>query len=73
MKLKEFQEKYHIRRIDFNQIKPTENDVEYGSDKLICPYCKAENEYEKYKVSQDKNYVSDFDKLLNETKQIENK
>ena len=34
---------------------------------------KAENEYEKYKVSQDKNYVSDFDRLLNETKQIENK
>ena len=46
MKLKEFQEKYHIRRIDFNQIKPTENDVEYGNDKLICPYCKAVNEYE---------------------------
>ena len=34
---------------------------------------KAENEYEKYKVIQDKNYVSDFDRLLNETKQIENK
>ena len=34
---------------------------------------KAENEYEKYKVRQDKNYMSDFDKLLNETKQIENK
>ena len=34
---------------------------------------KAENEYEKYKVSQDKNYVSDFDRLLSETKQIENK
>ena len=46
MKLKEFQEKYHIRRIDFNQINPTGNDVEYGSDKLICPYCKAVNEYE---------------------------
>ena len=46
VKLKEFQEKYHIRRIDFNKIKPTENDVEYGSDKLICPYCKAVNEYE---------------------------
>ena len=46
MKLKEFQEKYHIRRIDFNQIKPTDNDIEYGSDKLICPYCKAVNEYE---------------------------
>ena len=34
---------------------------------------KAESEYEKYKVIQDKNYVSDFDKLLNETKIIENK
>ena len=27
---------------------------------------KAENEYEKYKVIQDKNYVSDFDRLLSE-------
>lgn len=34
---------------------------------------KAENEYEKYKVIQDRNYVSDFDKLMNETKKIENK
>lgn len=34
---------------------------------------KAESEYEKYKVIHDKNYVSDFDRLLNETKQIENK
>lgn len=34
---------------------------------------KAGNEYEKYKVIQDKNYVSDFDRLLGETKQIENK
>ena len=34
---------------------------------------KAENEYEKYKVIHDKNYVSDFDRLLSETKQIENK
>ena len=34
---------------------------------------KAESEYEKYKVIQDKNYISDFDKLLNETKMIENK
>ena len=33
---------------------------------------KAENEYEKYKVIQDKNYVSDFDRLLSETNQIEN-
>lgn len=34
---------------------------------------KALGEYEKYKVIQDKNYVSDFDKLLGETKQIENR
>lgn len=34
---------------------------------------KAESEYEKYKVIQDKNYISDFDKLLNKTKEIENK
>lgn len=33
----------------------------------------AENEYEKYKIIQDKNYVSDFDKLLNETKHMKNK
>lgn len=33
---------------------------------------KAENEYEKYRVVQDKNYVSDFDKLLIETEKIGN-
>ena len=32
---------------------------------------KAENEYEKYKVIQDKKYVSDFDKLLIEAKKVE--
>ena len=34
---------------------------------------KALSEYEKYRVIQDKNYISDFDRLLNETKQIETK
>ena len=34
---------------------------------------KALKEYEKYRIIQDKNYVSDFDKLLSETKQIEDK
>ena len=34
---------------------------------------KAFNEYEKYKIIQDKNFVSDFDKLIIETKKIENK
>ena len=33
---------------------------------------KAEKEYEKYRVIQDKNYVSDFDKLLIETEKISN-
>ena len=32
---------------------------------------KAASEYEKYKVIQDKNYVSDFDKLVKETEQLE--
>ena len=32
---------------------------------------KAELEYEKYKVIQDNNYVSDFDRLLIETKDLE--
>ena len=34
---------------------------------------KAENEYEKYKIIQDKKFVSDFDKLLIETEKLENK
>ena len=34
---------------------------------------KAASEYEKYKVIQDKNYISDFDKLVKETEQLENK
>ena len=34
---------------------------------------KAEEEYEKYKVIQDKNFVSDFDRLIIETKELENK
>ena len=32
---------------------------------------KAESEYEKYKVIQDKNFVSDFDKLILETKDLQ--
>ena len=34
---------------------------------------KAFSEYEKYKVIQDKNYVSDFDKLIIETIKIDDK
>jgi len=34
---------------------------------------KAEKEYDKFKVIQDKKYISDFDKLIDETNLIENK
>ena len=33
---------------------------------------KASKEYEKFKVKQDKNYISDFDKLTLATKKIDN-
>lgn len=33
---------------------------------------KAESEYEKYKIKQDRNYISDFDKFLKDTKMLEN-
>ena len=32
----------------------------------------AKTEFEKYRVMQDKNYVSDFDKLVTETKKLNN-
>lgn len=48
--------------------------AENNAERNITMYMEDwENEYEKYKVIQDKNYVSDFDRLLSETKQIENK
>ena len=34
---------------------------------------KAEKEYEKYQIIQDKKYISDFDKLVNGIERIENK
>lgn len=42
-------------------------------NKTVYAKEKAKSEYEKYKVIQDNNYVSDFDRLLNKTKQIQNK
>lgn len=34
---------------------------------------KAESEYEKYTVIQDKNYISDFDRLIKDTQILEKK
>ena len=58
-----------------NAIKVFHYEVLKGKGKISHKQAveKVENEYEKYKVIQDKNYVSDFDRLLSETKQIENK
>lgn len=50
-------------------------DVLEGKGKISAEKAKqkAESEYEKYKIIQDKKFVSDFDKLLIEAKQIDNK
>ncbi len=58
-----------------NALKVFHYDVLNGKGKISHKQAvdKAESEYEKYKVIQDKNYISDFDKLLIETKEIENK
>ena len=49
-------------------------DILEGKGKISAEKAKqkAENEYEKYKIIQDKKFVSDFDKLLIETEKIEN-
>lgn len=58
-----------------NALKVFHYDILEGKGKISHKQAKekAESEYEKYKVIQDNNYVSDFDRLLSETKQIENK
>lgn len=57
-----------------NTLKVLHYDILKGKGKISHKQAKekAESEYEKYKVIQDNNYVSDFDRLLSETKQIEN-
>lgn len=42
--LKEFQERFGIKRIDVDKIKPTGLCTKIDSDKLICPYCGTKNE-----------------------------
>ena len=58
-----------------NALKVFHYDVLNGKGKISHEMAKerAFQEYEKYKVIQDKNFVSDFDKLLIETKKIEDK
>ena len=56
-----------------NALKVFHYEVLEGKEKISHKEAieKAEKEYEKYRVIQDKNYVSDFDKLLLEIKEIE--
>ena len=55
-----------------NLLKFRKKDILQNSGKVSHKQAieKAENEYEKYKIVQDKKFVSDFDKLLLETKNI---
>ena len=56
-----------------NALKVFHYDVLEGKESITHKEAidKATSEYEKYRVIQDKSYVSDFDKLINETKKIE--
>ncbi len=58
-----------------NALRVFHYDILEGKGKITHEQAKekAFQEYEKYKIIQDKNYVSDFDKLLIETKKIEDK
>ena len=58
-----------------NALKVFHYEVLEGNGKISHQQAKdkALSEYEKYKVIQDKNYISNLDRLLNEAKQIENK
>ena len=58
-----------------NALKVFHYDILEGNGKISPKQAiqKAASEYEKYKVIQDKNYISDFDKLVKETEQLENK
>ena len=46
MNLKQWQEKFGVKRIDFTKIQPSGKAEQMADDKLICPYCENEIEYE---------------------------
>lgn len=56
-----------------NTLKVFHYDLLDGNDKISHKQAvqKATTEYEKYRVIQDNNYISDFDKLVKETEQLE--
>ena len=46
MNLAEYQKRYGIQRIDFNKVHRSGLEETYANDKMICPYCQSEIEYE---------------------------
>ena len=46
MTLKEMQEKYNIKRINFDEVKKSGYYEESGCDEIVCPYCGHEFEFE---------------------------
>lgn len=39
MKLRDYQKKYGISRIDFSKVKPVDKEKTYSTNEMICPYC----------------------------------
>ena len=66
--MKEWKEKIEVflKINEYNILKDNEKIKREIADKL------ALDEYKKYRVIQDKNYISDFDELVIETKNLKN-
>ena len=66
--MKEWKEKLEVflKINEYNILKDNGKIKREISDKL------ALDEYKKYRVIQDKNYISDFDELITETKKLNN-
>ena len=66
--MKEWKEKLEIflKINEYNILKDNGKIKREIADKL------ALDEYKKYRVIQDKNYISDFDELVTETKKLNN-
>ena len=52
MTLKEMQEKYKIKRINFDEVQKSGYSEEYGYDALVCPYCGHEFDFESEDIDE---------------------
>ncbi len=46
MNLKQWQEKHGVKRINFDEVHPTELFEQFGDDQLVCPYCMSVIDYD---------------------------